>query len=123
MKVKELIRDLSNFLPESEVVVESCHARSVGEHHWLGWQIIGPVQCVTRTASDEVRLTVFGKLKGTEMPDKEALCENCHHAYKYHFNALGDRLPCDAEVRIGADACFESTVVLCGCPQFVLATA
>ena len=65
------------------------------------------------------------------MLDKEALCENCHHAYKYHVTSKGRPMPCDAQVYMDNqdDAEFfqtpgtESTAVLCGCPQFVLATA
>lgn len=64
------------------------------------------------------------------MLDLEALCENCHHAYKFHFTSAGDPMTCDEEVFYdhGDDAEFfdtpgaESTAVLCGCPQFVLVT-
>ena len=53
MTVKELIGDLSRMVQESEVVVETLQEIP------HTWKVVGPVAVVTRTAWDEVRLTVI----------------------------------------------------------------
>lgn len=54
MKVRDLIRDLSLMAPDSEVVVETL--RNAPRD---AWETLGPVACVTRKDSGEVRLTVI----------------------------------------------------------------